>query len=215
MNDTIADRITQAGIVAVIVIDDARQAEALAEALAAGGIGAVELTFRTDAAVEALRRMKAHRPDLLMGAGTVLTPAQVDAAREAGADFAVAPGLNPKVIEHARTVGIPFYPGVATASEIEQALDCGIHLLKFFPAELLGGLKMIKALAAPYQRLDLRFIPLGGLNQANMESYLSEPTIAALGGSWIAPREVIAEEAWDVIQQNAETAMATARRCRA
>jgi len=191
--------IEKTGIVAVLVVDDAKDAVPLARALLAGGVNAIELTLRTPAALDALREIKSGVPEVLAGVGTVLSVGQVSQVVEAGAAFGVAPGLNPRVLAAAREAGLSFAPGILTPSDIEQALEHGCKLLKFFPSEASGGLSYLKSIAAPYAHLGLRFIPLGGLNAKNMASYLAEPSIAALGGSWLAPRELIQAGDWEAI----------------
>ena len=199
-------RIEDAKVVAVLVIDDARHAVPLARALLRGGIGVMELTLRTEAALPALRAIVAEVPDMLAGIGTVLTPDQVDQAQAAGAAFAVSPGLNSKVVEHARRQGLPFAPGIMTPSDIERAIELGCRTLKFFPSESSGGLKHLASMAAPYLHLNLDFIPLGGLNAMNMTEYLRSPLISAIGGSWIAKRHLINNRDWTAIEANAREA---------
>jgi 2-dehydro-3-deoxyphosphogluconate aldolase/(4S)-4-hydroxy-2-oxoglutarate aldolase len=197
--DSISKRIESTGIVAVLVIDREEDGPDLAKALLAGGVDIMELTLRTPAAIGALRRIRAEVPDMLAGAGTVLTPAQVEEVKNAGAEFAVSPGVNPRVMQAAKEAGLPFAPGISTPSDIEQALEFDCRLLKFFPAEASGGLARLKAMSAPYQHLGVRFVPLGGVNEKNMSTYLADPLIAALGGSWLAPREAIMEKRWSDI----------------
>lgn len=207
LTEEIHHKIKQARVVAVLVIDDAKHAVPLARALLKGGVTAMELTLRTPAAIDALKRIRQEAPDILAGVGTILTPEQVDQAKDAGAAFGVAPGLNRRVVEHADKVGLPFAPGIMTPSDIELAVELGCRNLKFFPAESVGGLATLKSMAAPYQHLGLDFIPLGGLNEKNMGNYLSSPLISAIGGSWIAKRDVIANEDWDGIADTARRAM--------
>ncbi|MEN9468624.1 MAG: putative aldolase [Verrucomicrobiota bacterium] len=204
--DSFSARIKAIGIVAVLVIDREEDGPPLAKALLAGGVTAMELTLRTPAALGALRRIRNEVPEILAGAGTVLTPKQVDEVKSANADFAVSPGVNPRVLSAAAEVGLPFAPGIATPSDIELALEHGCHLLKFFPAEPSGGLPYLKAIAAPYAHLEVGFIPLGGLNQNNMTSYLADPLVAAIGGSWLAPREFIRAGEWSKITVLAKAA---------
>jgi 2-dehydro-3-deoxyphosphogluconate aldolase/(4S)-4-hydroxy-2-oxoglutarate aldolase len=204
---TIADRIKKTGIIAVLIIDRVEDGVPLAKALIQGGVDVMELTLRTDAALGALKEIRAHVPEMLAGVGTVLTPAQVAAVKAAGAEFAVSPGINPRVVNAAVEAGIPFGPGVATPTDIENALECGCTLLKFFPAEPSGGLAFLKAMAAPYLHLGVQFIPLGGVNEKNMATYLADPLIAAIGGSWLAPRELIREGRWSEITQLAKSAV--------
>lgn len=199
-------QIKKSAIIAVLVIDDATNAVPLARALLRGGIGAMELTLRTDAALDALRAIRAEVPEMLAGIGTILTTEQIDEVVSAGAAFGVAPGLNRKVVEYAQDKGLPFGPGIATPSDIEQGIELGCKTLKFFPAETAGGLNHLKNMAAPYQHLGIDFIPLGGLNANNMKDYLASSLISAIGGSWIAKREVIAAQDWDLIETNAREA---------
>lgn len=195
----LAARIEETGIVAVLVIDDAKDAVPLAQSLLAGGVNAIELTLRTPAALDALAEIKAGVPNVIAGVGTILTSGQVLQAVAAGAAFGVAPGLNPGVLDAAREAGLSFAPGILTPSDIEMAVEHGCKLLKFFPAEPSGGLSYLKAISAPYAHLGLRFLPLGGLNAKNMASYLADPCVAALGGSWLAPRELIKARNWEKI----------------
>lgn len=209
--DAIAAQIGTCGVIAVLVIDRVEDAVPVARALIGGGVSAMELTLRTPAAIDALRAIKRDLPEMLAGAGTVITPAQVAQVLEAGADFAVSAGMNRRVVEEARRLGLPFAPGVATPSDIEQALEFGCRLLKFFPAEAGGGLAYLKSMAAPYAHLGLKFIPLGGLDAGNMKAYLREPIVQGIGGSWLAPRELIRVRNWDAIRRNAAAAAAVVR----
>lgn len=213
-NPDLARQINQCGIIAVLVIDHADDAVPLAQTLLDNGVSAMELTLRTPAALDALRKIRKEVPRMIAGAGTVLSPGQVDEVFEAGAAFAVAPGLNRRVIERARQIGLSFAPGIMTPSEIEAGIELGCRVMKFFPAETTGGLKHLKAMAAPFQHLNLSFIPLGGLTAANMQSYLECPLVGAIGGSWIAKREAIAAKDWDSIARNAAEAAAIATRIR-
>lgn len=209
--DAIAAQIGNCGVIAVLVIDRVEDAVFVARALIGGGVSAMELTLRTPAAIDALRAIKRDVPEMLAGAGTVITPAQVGQVLEAGADFAVSAGTNRRVVEEAGRLGLPFAPGIATPSDIEQALEFGCRLLKFFPAEAGGGLAYLKSMAAPYAHLGLKFIPLGGLDAGNMKSYLREPIVQGIGGSWLAPRELIRVRNWDAIRRNAAAAAAVVR----
>ena len=178
------------------MVDRVEDAVPLARALLAGGIDVLELTLRTEAAIDAIRAIKTELPQMLVGAGTVLTIEQVRQATAAGADFALAPGMNPAVVRAAQSAGLPFVPGVATPSDVERALECECRTLKFFPAEPAGGLTYLKSMAAPYAHLNVRFIPLGGLNAENAGRYLDDPMILAIGGSWIARRGAISAGDW-------------------
>lgn len=208
------DRIEAAGVLAVLVIDKAADAVPLAEALLEGGITAMELTLRTDAAIDSLRAIKKGVPDMLVGIGTVLTPLQVIQIADEGAAFAVSPGVNRQVIETAITRGLPFAPGVLTPSDIEAALELGCRRLKLFPAEVSGGLNYLRNVAAPYNHLGVKYLPLGGVKQANLAEYLSEPLVSAVGGSWLAPKDAIAEHDWAHIKSLASAASATVKEVR-
>ena len=200
----IFDKLGKVGIVPVIALDDAKDAIPLGEALQRGGLTCAEITFRTAAAEEGIRLMTKAFPDMIIGAGTVLTTEQVDRAVAAGAQFIVAPGCNPRIVRYCVERNIPMAPGVATASEIEQALECGVKKVKFFPAEANGGLAMIKALAAPY--VDVTFMPTGGLNRDNVKAYLSYERVFACGGSWMVKKNLISEGRFDEIEQMAKEA---------
>jgi 2-dehydro-3-deoxyphosphogluconate aldolase/(4S)-4-hydroxy-2-oxoglutarate aldolase len=176
----------------------------LAKALLKGGVDAIELTLRTPVAVEAGKAIKKEVPEILLGFGTVLTTEQVKAVAGAGADFAVAPGCNPRVIAQAQKEGLPFAPGVMTPTDIEIAIEQGCRVLKYFPAETSGGLEHLINMVAPYQYLELKFIPLGGCNMDNARSYLESPLITAIGGSWLAKGPVIQAENWEAITANAK-----------
>jgi 2-dehydro-3-deoxyphosphogluconate aldolase / (4S)-4-hydroxy-2-oxoglutarate aldolase len=184
------DRLRALRVLPVIVIDAPDRAVPMARALADGGLPAAEITFRTSSAVESLRRIGAECPDVLLGAGTVLSPRQVDDARDAGARFIVAPGFNRAVVERAQEVGLPVIPGVCTPTEIEAALEMNLTMVKFFPAEAIGGLKFLRAIAAPY--VSVEFVPTGGINADNVGAYLGFDRVVACGGSWMAPAERIA-----------------------
>jgi 2-dehydro-3-deoxyphosphogluconate aldolase/(4S)-4-hydroxy-2-oxoglutarate aldolase len=194
-------------LVPVIVIDDAAAAVPLADALVAGGLRSAEVTFRTDAAEAVVRAMSADGR-LLVGAGTVVTADQVDRAVAAGARFIVSPGFSPAVVRRGRDVGVPVFPGVATATEIIAALAEGVDVVKFFPAEPLGGVTMIKALAAPFR--SVRFIPTGGIAAAQLPAYLAVPAVAAVGGSWMVAPKLISEGRWDEITKLTAEAVAVA-----
>lgn len=196
---SLAQRVETCGIIAVLVVDRVEDAVPLARSLLAGGVDVMELTLRTPAAIDALKAIRAEVPEMVAGVGTILTTAQVAQVVEAGGAFGVAPGLNPRVLAAAREARLSFGPGILTPSDIEIAVEHGCQILKLFPAEPAGGLAYLKAMAAPYAHLGLKFIPLGGLNAKNMASYLADPSIAALGGSWLAPRDLIQARAWDKI----------------
>lgn len=189
--DKIINELRSIGIVPVIEIEDPEKAVSLAGALIEGGINCAEVTFRTAGAADAIKNMTAAYPDMLVGAGTVLTRNQVDRAIMAGARFIVSPGLNPDTVKYCQEKGVPVVPGVITPTEIELALSLGLSFLKFFPAEAAGGLKMIKAVCAPYKMVS--FMPTGGINIDNINEYLSFDRIVACGGTWIVPKKALAE----------------------
>ena len=197
------------GVVPVVVIRDPRRAAPLARALADGGLPCVEVTFRTSGAAEALRRIAAEVPDVLLGAGTVLTPDQAEAAREAGARFVVSPGFNPRVIDYCKAHELPVYPGVCTPTEIQNALEKGLDVLKFFPAEPLGGARFLRAISAPFP--GLKFIPTGGVKREHLPGYLKLDQVVACGGSWLAPAGWIDEGAFDRIREEAARTVAVVR----
>ena len=197
--NNIMEQIEKTGIIPVVVIDDVKDAEPLARALIAGGLPCAEVTFRTAAAAESIKIMREKFPEMLVGAGTVLTPEQVDRAMEAGASFIVSPGTNPKVVKYCKEKNIPIIPGVCTPTEVEAALELGLDVLKFFPAEAAGGLKMIKAMTAPYT--SVRFMPTGGISPQNVGEYLSFGKILACGGSWMVKGELIKEGRFDEIEK--------------
>lgn len=189
-------------VVPMIVINDPKHALPLAEALAEGGLACAEIAFRTDGAAESLTQIARHRPDFLVGAGTVLTTEQADEALACGAQFAVAPGMNPRVVEHCMQIGLPMFPGVSTPTEIEAALELGVRTVKIFPAEPLGGIRYLKAVAAPFGELD--FIPTGGITRASLGDYLSFRRVVACGGSWMAPAEWIAGGTFDLVRDETQ-----------
>jgi 2-dehydro-3-deoxyphosphogluconate aldolase/(4S)-4-hydroxy-2-oxoglutarate aldolase len=213
-HESVLDRIAHYGVVPVIAIENVEAALPLANALVQGGLPVVEITFRTAAAAEVIRALARECPRLVIGAGTVLTPANLEAAKSSGATFAVAPGLNPDIVRRAREMGLPFVPGVATPTDIEMGLALGCKLLKFFPAEALGGVAMIEALSAPYRHTGLRFMPTGGVNPGNLESYLRLQTVAAVGGTWLAGKQDISEGRWGDIANRCHAALETVARAR-
>ena len=204
------DKLLEKRVVPVIGLDEAEAAVPLAEAIQAADLHVFELTLRTPAALEGIRRIAEAFPGVRVGAGTVLTPDQVEAAARAGATFIVAPGLNPAVVKKAQELDLPVFPGVATPSEVELALTLGCKVLKFFPAEPMGGANTLKAMAGPYAHTGVRFIPLGGINTSNMGAYLALPIVAAIGGSWLASKQLIAEKNWGAITERTREAVALA-----
>ena len=211
MNDVIK-ALGEYGIVPVVVLNDAKDAEPLAKALCEGGLKCAEVTFRTAAAEESIKIMAEKFPDMLVGAGTVLTTEQVDRAVAAGAKFIVSPGLNPKVVKYCVEKGIPVCPGTCTPSEMEQAMDLGLDVVKFFPAEPSGGEKFIKAVAAPYTML--KFMPTGGVNATNVRDYLAYDKILCCGGSWMVKGSLIEAGEFDKIVEMTKEAAAIVKEVR-
>ena len=209
--DPIAERLARSGVVAVVTVENPEDAAPIARALLTGGVGAIELTFRKPRAAEAIRRIRAEVPEILVGAGTLLNRAHVEAAIEVGAEFGVAPGCNPSTIAAARDCGLPFAPGVMTPTDMEIALEHGCRVLKYFPASNLAGPAALETMAAPFAHLGLRFIPLGGINLASLPQWLASPSVLGVGGSWLAPRDVIQRQDWAALQRNAEQAAEVVR----
>lgn len=202
------DALARHGVVPVIALDDAAAALPLADALIAGGLPVAEITFRTAAAAETIAAMARHRPTMIVGAGTVLTEAQVDAAHAAGAQFALSPGLDPLVLAHAAQRGLPFAPGIMTPSDLQAALRAGCRMVKFFPAMAAGGPTLLRNIAAPYAHTGIGFNPTGGVTPDNLADWLAIPEVRAVGGTWIATRADIAAGNWDRITANARDAVA-------
>jgi 2-dehydro-3-deoxyphosphogluconate aldolase/(4S)-4-hydroxy-2-oxoglutarate aldolase len=192
-------RIYEKRIIPAATVASPEQGLALAEALLAGGLDVVEFTFRTEGAAGAIRRVLAKHPSMLVGAGTVLTEAQFDAAVEAGARFVVAPGLNTELVARAATRGVPFIPGVMTPTEVDRAIRAGSNLLKFFPSEAMGGVAVLKALAGPFKHTGVKFVPTGGVDETNLRSYLDVPVVAAVGGSWMVSQKLVEGRDWGAI----------------
>ncbi|MBQ8968043.1 bifunctional 4-hydroxy-2-oxoglutarate aldolase/2-dehydro-3-deoxy-phosphogluconate aldolase [Ruminococcus sp.] len=203
--DKIIEELGKIGIVPVIVIQDPDKAAPLAEALCKGGLPAAEVTFRTEGADKAIAAMKKACPHMIVGAGTVLTTAQADAAIAAGAEFIVSPGLDEEVVKHCQAKGVPMLPGCATPSEVEKAAALGLTEVKFFPAEQAGGLAMIKAMAAPF--VSMSFMPTGGLNEKNIGAYLEYPRVIACGGSFMANGKKLAEGDFEGIAKDTARAV--------
>jgi 2-dehydro-3-deoxyphosphogluconate aldolase / (4S)-4-hydroxy-2-oxoglutarate aldolase len=197
----IVQRLAEAKVVPVIALDRAEDAVPMCEALQAGGLQVAEITFRTKAAPEAIRLAAEAFPDFLIGAGTVTCIEELEQAQDVGAQFAVAPGVNPIILEHAQKIGLDFFPGVCTPSDVEAALQCGVNFLKFFPAEAAGGLKMLSALYGPYAHRVEGFMPTGGVNLGNLNEYLAHPAVACVGGTWIVPKNLLAEGNWSEIER--------------
>ena len=205
--DVVLKRIQSLGIVPVVVLNDAKDAAPLAKALREGGLPCAEITFRTEAAEESIRIMVQEYPDMIVGAGTVLTTEQADKAVEAGAKFIVSPGLNPKVVQHCQDKGIPIVPVVTNPGQIEQALELGLDTVKFFPAEASGGLNMIKSMSAAYT--NMMFMPTGGINIKNLNEYLAFDKIVACGGSWMVKSDLIQNGSFEKIKELTREAVMT------
>lgn len=207
----IVETLRVAGIIPVIVIDDEAKAVPLAKALVSGGLPVLEVTFRTAAAAGAIAKIRAEVPDAVVGAGTLLTREQVKAAKEVGAVFGVAPGFDPVIVAQAQEIGLPMVPGIATASELSQALTAGVPMVKFFPAEAAGGVKMIKNLLGAFRFTGVKFMPTGGINAENVKDYFAVPEIVACGGTWIVPKDAVAVNDWGRITALAREAAAIVR----
>jgi 2-dehydro-3-deoxyphosphogluconate aldolase / (4S)-4-hydroxy-2-oxoglutarate aldolase len=205
--DTPFARMAACGVVPVIAIDSPEAALPLADAMLAGGLPVLEITFRTDAAAEVIQTLTRERPELLVGAGTVLSIENLERAKECGASFGVAPGLNAAVVRRAAEIGLPFVPGVATPSEVEAAMGLGCTVLKLFPSGALGGVKYLQALAGPYQHTGVRFLPTGGVTTDNLAEYLALGVVAAVGGTWLAQREHLVAGNWPEITARCEAAV--------
>ncbi|MGB0743561.1 MAG: bifunctional 4-hydroxy-2-oxoglutarate aldolase/2-dehydro-3-deoxy-phosphogluconate aldolase [Opitutales bacterium] len=205
------ERLLAKRIVPVVVLADAEDAEPLAEALLEAGLDVIELTFRTAAAEESIHRIATRYTDMLIGAGTLLSEEQVKRAHGAGAVFGLAPGLNPGIVATAKEIGLQFSPGVMTPSEVEQALSLDCKLLKFFPAEAAGGIKMLKSLAGPYAHTGVQFTPTGGITAKNLQDYLNLPVVAAIGGSWMVSPALIKEKNWSKITRLTKEALKLAK----
>ncbi|MCC7010781.1 MAG: bifunctional 4-hydroxy-2-oxoglutarate aldolase/2-dehydro-3-deoxy-phosphogluconate aldolase [Acidobacteria bacterium] len=205
----ILTRIRRTRLVPIITIDDPSKAVPLVDALASGGLPCAEVTFRTASAAESLRRITGERPDLLVGAGTVLSPEQAALAQSCGARFVLSPGLNRRVVRWCQDHGLPIFPGVCTPTDIEMALEQGLEVVKVFPIEPIGGLPYLKAIAAPFPTLE--YLPTGGISAANLAAYLSFDKVVACGGSWMTPAAWIAAGAFDRVRDAARDAVAAAR----
>ncbi|ANU36963.1 bifunctional 4-hydroxy-2-oxoglutarate aldolase/2-dehydro-3-deoxy-phosphogluconate aldolase [Vibrio scophthalmi] len=191
---TLNQQLTEIQVVPVIAIKDASKAAKLAQVLIENGLPCAEVTFRTEQAVQAIKNMREAYPEMLIGAGTVLTSEQVDQAIEAGVDFIVSPGFNPTTVKYCQQRGVAIVPGVNNPSLVEQAMEMGLTTLKFFPAEPSGGTGMLKALSAVYP---VKFMPTGGVSPSNVKEYLAIPSVLACGGTWMVPNDLIENEQWD------------------
>jgi len=208
----ILDTLGRLGLVPVVKIERAEDAVGLGRALLAGGLPCAEITFRTEAAEGAIRHISSSLPEIVLGAGTVLTVDQADRAVSAGAQFIVSPGFNRKVVDWCLRKQVPVTPGVATPTEIDMGLDVGLNILKFFPAEAMGGLATLKAIAAPY--VGVKFIPTGGINLENLGDYLAHPSVHCCGGSWLVKGDLITAGKFDEITRLAQEAVAMVRQMR-
>lgn len=206
------EQFKEVGVVPVVVLNDAKDALPLADALVEGGLPCAEVTFRTDAAEESIRLMAEKYPDMLVGAGTVLTIDQVDRAVGAGAKFIVSPGFDPEIVDYCLSKNIPVFPGCITPSEVAQAVKRGLKVVKFFPAEQAGGVAMIKAMAAPYTMV--KFMPTGGISTKNLRSYLECDKILCCGGSWMVKGDLIKAGEFDKIREMTKEAVALAAEIR-
>ena len=202
----VVETLRKVGVVPVIVIEDAAKAVPLAKALVEGGLNVLEVTFRTKAAAESIAAISREVPEAIVGAGTVITPEMAKAAKAAGATFGVAPGFDPAVVAAAKEIGLPFIPGIATASELSQALSAGAPMVKFFPAEAAGGVKMIKNLLGAFRFTGVKFMPTGGINLSNIKDYFAVPEVVACGGTWIVPKDAVAAGDWAAITRLAKDA---------
>jgi len=207
----IGKTLSEARLIAVLVLDELEAAVPVAEALLRGGVSAMELTLRTPVAFDAAAAIREACPEMRVGIGTILSPDQVVPALAAGAEFGVSPGVNPEVVRKAAQAGLPFGPGVMTPTDVDVAIREGCRLLKFFPAESAGGLKHLTNIAAPFAHLGPRFVPLGGIHLANLKTWLDHELVAAVGGSWLAPRDAIRAKDWAKVEANAREAMAVVR----
>jgi 2-dehydro-3-deoxyphosphogluconate aldolase / (4S)-4-hydroxy-2-oxoglutarate aldolase len=214
-DNELARSLRSIGVVPVVTVTDSQDAAPLADALRAGGLPCVEITYRAnaEAATATIERIRRYAPDLLVGAGTVLSAAHADAAITAGASFVVAPGFNPAVVKHVASKRVPMMPGVATPSEIELALAHGIQLVKVFPVGALGGVPYLQALAAPYPMM--HFVPTGGITPENLAEYLQLPSVAAVGGTWLAKPAVVQEGDWATVERLSAEAVGIVRAVRA
>ncbi len=208
----VSEKIEELGIVPVVVLNEAKDASPLAKALTEGGLPCAEVTFRTEAAEESIRRISSEYPDMLVGAGTVLTVGQVDRAVGAGAKFIVSPGFDPEIVDYCISKEIPVFPGCVTPSEVAQAVKRGLKVIKFFPAEQYGGIGTIKALSAAYT--SIKFMPTGGVNAKNLKEYLSSDKIVACGGSWMVKGDLIKAGEFQKITELTKEAVALVKEIR-
>ena len=204
--NTVLEKFHEIGIIPVVVLDDVKDAVPLAKALSKGGLPAAEVTFRTAAAKDSIKAMREACPDMLVGAGTVLSTQMVDDALEAGAQFIVSPGFDEEVVKYCLEKGVPVTPGTCTPTDVQACYRLGLDVVKFFPAEPAGGIKMIKAMAAPYTMM--KFMPTGGISEKNIEDYLKEKCILCIGGSWMVKADLIRNGEFDKIEELTRKAVA-------
>ncbi|MDR3049252.1 MAG: bifunctional 4-hydroxy-2-oxoglutarate aldolase/2-dehydro-3-deoxy-phosphogluconate aldolase [Elusimicrobiota bacterium] len=212
--EELAVELAKKGVIAVLEIEKTEDAALVSKALLDGGISAIELALRTDAAEPSISIIAKETPQMTIGIGTIIKKGQAKRVQGLGASFGLAPGLNKEIVREAKEAGLPFIPGIATPSEIEEALSEGLNILKFFPAQPLGGLEYLKSMNNPYNYLGLKYVPLGGVNESNLADYASMPQIVAIGGTWIAPRALIKEKNWNEITQRAEKALGIWRKAK-
>ena len=211
MANTFLDLVAKHRLVPVIELDSATDAPFLAEALLKGGLPTIELTFRTGAAAESIALVRKQFPEMFVGAGTIVVPEQFQQALDAGAQFLVSPGFDPGLTGTAVEAGVPYLPGIATASELQGALALGVTACKFFPAEEIGGARFLRILAATFRAFSPVFVPTGGINLNNLESWLREPSVIAVGGSWLAARQWIKDKDWAAVRESVATSVRLAQ----
>ena len=214
INAEMREEIRRQGLIAVLTVEEPDDGERIAAMLLDAGIGMIELTLRTPRAIECMERIHEKVPEMVIGAGTVISEEQIPLVMKAGAKLAVSPGLNPAIVRAAGRAGLPFAPGVMTPSDVEMALSLGLRVLKFYHAGLAGGLTALKSLVTPYRHLEPVFIPLGGVNEDNLAEWIADPIILAAGGSWIATPELITRKNWTEIDQRARRAVKIIRETR-
>ncbi|KAA1259871.1 KHG/KDPG aldolase [Rubripirellula obstinata] len=209
--EKILNRLRKSGVVAGFSVEKLEHAVPLTRALLAGGIDTIELLLRTADGIDSVKAICDEVPEMQVGVGTILTPETVKEVQAAGAHFGVSPGMNPRVVRAAEEVGLPFAPGIATPSDLESAIELGCRFVKFFPAEVTGGVGYLRSMSAPYKHLGIEYFPLGGLNADNMVTYLNEPNVVAIGGSWIVKQDLVDNKDWDGITARAADAIRTAK----
>lgn len=210
--EKILSRLKKSGVVAGFSVEKLEHAVPLTRALLAGGVDTIELLLRTADGIDSVKAICDEVPEMQVGVGTILTPQTVKEVKAAGADFGVSPGMNPSVVRAAEEAGLPFAPGIATPSDLESAIELGCRFVKFFPAEVTGGVTYLRSMSAPYKHLGIEYFPLGGLNAENMVGYLNEPNVVAIGGSWIVKQNLVDNKDWDGITARAADAIRTAKK---